>query len=187
MTWGDRSCSKKRFTATSVWRQVPRNTSPKLPMPILGPSVSSSASISHSALLSAQPSQSLCLCSNHDEHDNTKKCLEHKDSAAFAPLMHRAVVISRSSGPHRPLFHTQMLSVQAREPFHVVESSFIEVHTLIIWVAMGLPLPKSMEETIWLLSACTAVSALEVSPSSGASSPSSNGGSCVPACSAHRV
>ena len=186
MTWGDRSCSKKRFTATSVWRQVPRNTSPKLPMPILGPSVSSSASISHSALLSAQPSQSLCLCSYHDEHDNTKNCLEHKDLAAFAPLKHQAMVISRSSGPHRPLFHTQMFSVQAREPFHV-ESSFIKVHTLISWVAMGLPLPKSMEETIWLLSACTAVSALEVSPSGVASSPSSNGGSCVPACSARRA
>ena len=69
MTCGDRSCSRKRFTATSVWRQVPRNTSPKLPMPILGPSVSSSASISHSALLSASPSQRICLCSPHDERD----------------------------------------------------------------------------------------------------------------------
>lgn len=53
MTWGDRSCSKKRFTATSVWRQVPLKTSPKLPMPILGPNVISSASTSHSALVSA--------------------------------------------------------------------------------------------------------------------------------------
>lgn len=43
------SCSKKRLTATSVCRHEPRYTSPKLPMPMRGPSSISVASISHSS------------------------------------------------------------------------------------------------------------------------------------------
>lgn len=48
-TWGERSCSRKRLTATSVWRHVPRKTSPNEPMPMRGPRSISDASISHSA------------------------------------------------------------------------------------------------------------------------------------------
>ena len=107
MTCGDRSCSRKRFTATSVLRQVPRNTSPKLPMPILGPSVISSASISHSALLSAQPSQRVCLCSSYGKHEDARHVMSIKLSCCCQPLMHQVMVIIVSSRPiQTPITHS---------------------------------------------------------------------------------
>ena len=52
------SCSRKRLTATSVCRHAPRYTSPKLPMPMRGPSSISVASISHSSAWRARRARS---------------------------------------------------------------------------------------------------------------------------------